>query len=233
MSPQDATLFRRAAARINYVALDRPDLSFSSRVAAGRMSNPLEGDDMLIKRVIRYLQGKPRVSLFYGFQDPNPDIVVMTDSDWGGDRLTRRSTSGGVVMNGWHTISWWCKLQSTIALSSCEAELNASVKGASEGLNAQGIAQDFGYDPNLEIQTDASAARGVIMRQGVGMIRHLHINQLWLQERVREGDLVVTKIPRSANLSDALTHPWTAADIPFWNAMGLRFIPPPIQAQHW
>ena len=197
------------------------------------MSNPLEGDDMLIKRVIRYLQGKPRVSLFYGFQDPNPDIVVMTDSDWGGDRLTRRSTSGGVVMNGWHTISWWCKLQSTIALSSCEAELNASVKGASEGLNAQGIAQDFGDDPNLELKTDASAARGVIMRQGVGKIRHLHIKQLWLQERVREGDLVVTKIPRSDNLSDALTHPWTAADLPFWSAMGLRFIPPPIQAQHW
>jgi len=35
MSPQDTTLFRRAVARINYVALDRPDLSFSSRVAAG------------------------------------------------------------------------------------------------------------------------------------------------------------------------------------------------------
>ena len=107
MSPKDTTLFRRAAARLNYVALDGPDLSFSCRVAAGKMSKPLEGDDVLIKRVIRYLQGKPRISLFYGFQEPDPDIVVMTDSDWGGDRITRRSTSGGVVRNGWHTISWW------------------------------------------------------------------------------------------------------------------------------
>ena len=71
------------------------------------------------------------------------------------------------------------------------------------------------------------------MRQGVGEIRHLHIKQLWLQERVAKGGLVVTKIPRSANLSDALTHRWTAADIPFWNAMGMRFIPPPIQTQRW
>ena len=63
MSPKDTTLFRRAAARMNYVALDRPDLSFSSRVAAGRMSRPLEGDDVLIKRAIRYLQGTPKVSL--------------------------------------------------------------------------------------------------------------------------------------------------------------------------
>ena len=137
------------------------------------------------------------------------------------------------MLNGMHTISWWCKLQSTIALSSCEAELNASLKGAKEGLCAQGIAQYFGDDPNLELKTDASAARGVIMRQGVGQIRHLHIKQLWLQEKVLRGDLIVSKIPRSENWSDALTHPWTAADIPFWNAMRLRFIPPPIQSPHW
>ena len=111
LAPKDATLFRRAAARINYVALDRPDLSFASRVAAGKMSNPLEGDDMLIKRVIRYLKGRPRVAIVYQFQEAEPDVVVMTDSDWAGDELTRRNTSGGVVLNGTHThtITWWCK----------------------------------------------------------------------------------------------------------------------------
>ena len=55
MSPADATLYRRAAARINYVALDRPDLSFASRVASSCMSNPKEGDEIIIKRIIRYL----------------------------------------------------------------------------------------------------------------------------------------------------------------------------------
>ena len=111
--------------------------------------------------------------------------------------------------------------------------MNASLKGAFEGLCAQDFAQYFGDDPNLELKTAASAARGVIMRQGVRKIRHLHIKQLWLQERVARGDLVMTKIPRSANWSGALTYPWAAADIPFWNAMGLRFIPPPSQIQHW
>ena len=59
LPPKQATLFRRAAARVNYVALDRPDLSFASRVAASKMSTPREGDDLLIKRIIRHLQGKP------------------------------------------------------------------------------------------------------------------------------------------------------------------------------
>ena len=38
ISPADAALYRRAAARINYGALDRPDLSFASRVASSHMS---------------------------------------------------------------------------------------------------------------------------------------------------------------------------------------------------
>ena len=56
MSSADATLYRRAAARINYIALDRPDLSFASRVASSSMSSPKEGDDQMIKRIIRYLK---------------------------------------------------------------------------------------------------------------------------------------------------------------------------------
>ena len=56
MTPADATRYRRAAARINYVALDRPDLSFASRVASSSMSNPKEGDYQMIKRIIRSLK---------------------------------------------------------------------------------------------------------------------------------------------------------------------------------
>ena len=131
MTPADATLYRRASARINYAALDRPDRSFASRVASSRMSCPHEGDDLVIKLIIRYLKGKPRVAIRYQFQGESEGITVYTDSDWAGDIATRKSTSGGVVCRGSHTIAWWCKLQSNIAPSSCEAELNAALKGDS------------------------------------------------------------------------------------------------------
>ena len=94
LPPKEATLFRRAAARVNYVALDRPDLSFASRVASSHMSCPKEGDDLLIKRIIRYLKGKPRVAIRYKFQEESEGITVFTDSDWAGDQTTRKSTSG-------------------------------------------------------------------------------------------------------------------------------------------
>ena len=76
----------------------------------------------------------------------------------------------------------------------------------------------------LELRTDASAARGVILRQRVGKVRHLQVKQLWLQENVAAGELTIVKIPRVDNCSDALTHPWGAHDLPFWEAMGICFV---------
>ena len=129
------------------------------------------------------------------------------------------------MCRGSHTISWWCKLQSNIALSSCEAELNTSLKGAVEGLNVQRLAAALGDELPLVLKTDASAARGVILRQGVGKVRHLQVKLFWLQENVAAGELIIAKIPRAENYADALTHPWSAHDLPFWEAMGICFIP--------
>ena len=56
-------------------------------------------------------------------------------------------------------------------------------------------------------------------------MRHLQVKQLWLQENVAAGELTIVKIPRAENRSDALTHPWGAHDLPFWEAMGICFIP--------
>ena len=43
-------------------------------------------------------------------------------------------------------------------------------------------------------------------------MKHLGTKQLWMQEKVRVGALRVVKVPRSRNISDALTHFWTKAE---------------------
>ena len=60
MNKGGATLFRRGAARINYLSQDRPDLNVASRLLAMRMANPKKGDELILKRVLRYLKGSPR-----------------------------------------------------------------------------------------------------------------------------------------------------------------------------
>ena len=97
--------------------------------------------------------------------------------------------------------------------------------GAVEGLNVQRLAAALMDELSLELKTDASAARGVILRQGVGEVRHLQVKQLWLQENVAAGELAIVNNPGIENCADALTHPWGANDLPLWESMVICFIP--------
>ena len=130
-----------------------------------------------------------------------------------------------VGCRGSHTIHRWCKLQVRVALPSCEAELNSCLKGPVEGLNLQGVAKFVGDKLALEIRTDASAARGVLLRQGAGKVRHLQVKQLWLQELVANEEVVITNVQRTINCIYALTHPWVIADDRFLNTMSIEFRP--------
>jgi hypothetical protein len=213
MNVDEAWRYRRAAARINYMAQDRADLGVAAKNLSQSMANPLAGDDAMIKRVLRYLKSYPVCITNFYFQNAGPPLVIMSDSDWAGNEETRKSTSGGLVRHGNHTITHWCKTQATIALSSGEAELNAIVKGCSEGIGVHELLRELGGDPKLfSAETDSSAARGTVLRHGVGKMKHLSTKQLWVQGAIKSYGIEVVKIPRSINSADLLTHGCTTAD---------------------
>ena len=55
------------------------------------------------------------------------------------------------------------------------------------------------------VKSDASAAIGIANRVGVGKVRHIEVNQLWLQEMVSSGKMRIEKVRNEENLADALT----------------------------
>ena len=69
------------------------------------------------------------------------------------------------------------------------------------------------YAESVELKTDASAARGIANRIGVGKVRHIEVNQLWLQAKVLSKDLVVTNVERGSNTADALTKAFDATSL--------------------
>ena len=52
---------------------------------------------------------------------------------------------------------------------------------------------------------DSSAAKGMASRKGLGKVRHVEVNQLWVQEKVGSGELDLKKVDGAQNLADALT----------------------------
>ena len=61
----DAKLYRRGAARINYMALDRPNLGFAANMLSRQMARPRKGGELLLKRMVRYLVSHPKCELLY------------------------------------------------------------------------------------------------------------------------------------------------------------------------
>ena len=136
------------------------------------------------------------------------DTGVLTnyvDTDFAGCHLTRRSTSGGLLMRGGHLLKHWSSTQSTVALSSAEAELSGICRGASHGLGMVSLAKDLGIELALEIHTDATAAIGICRRRGLGKIRHLATADLWVQEKLRLKSFSLHKILGAHNPADILT----------------------------
>ncbi len=89
-------------------------------------------------------------------------------------------------MLGSHLIKSWSSTQNNaISLSSGEAELYAIVKGIGTGIGIQQYMVDLGLNAELRVHTDSAAAQCICKRVGLGTQRHIAVNRLWVQEKLR------------------------------------------------
>ena len=192
--------------RAAYLNQDRVDITETTKNLARAMANPRVGHMVQLKRLARYLKGKPRTVLRYYRQDPKDShIRCFTDSDWAGDVESRRSTSGMVILRGKHLIRHSSTLQTTIGLSSAEAEYYAMTKGAAYALGIQSLHNDWSINLNIDLYCDSSSAISFAKRRGLGKNRHIATRYLWLQERVALKHLKISKVHTSNNPFDLFT----------------------------
>ena len=201
-----AWMFRSVVARANYLAQDRPDIRYATKELCRHMSEPTEADWMDLKRLCRYLKGRTRLVQHRAMEDPRPGVIEMlVDSDWAGCPVTRRSTTGGVMIVHGMCIKSWSATQKVVARSSGEAELYAAVRGAAEGLGMRSMARELGWNWTIRMWTDSSACKGTCNRSGLGRLKHLDVENLWLQEVVKGKEVELNKIAGENNMADLLT----------------------------
>ena len=102
--------------------------------------------------------------------------------------------------------------------------MNWLCKGAAMGMGLRSVGADLGIRYQLDSLTDATAAMGIARRLGIRKIRHLDASMLWIQQRVKDNAVILTKVPGKENPSDSLTKylsgPELAAHLP---RMGMAF----------
>ena len=132
-------------------------------------------------------------------------LTVECDSDFAGCRRSRKSTSGFVALLGRHCIGTKCRHQSTIALSSGEAEFYASVSAIARAIGLKQALADWAVFVDIRIGMDATAAMSMQTREGLGRAKHIDVQYPWAQDALVPWEISLHKIKTTQNRADLLT----------------------------
>ncbi|GKC78543.1 putative ribonuclease H-like domain-containing protein [Tanacetum coccineum] len=90
----DVHLYRSMIGSLMYLTASRPDIMFAVCACVRFQVTPKTSHLLAVKRIFRYLKGKPRLGLWYSRNSPFK-LVAYTDSDYAGATQDRKSTTGG------------------------------------------------------------------------------------------------------------------------------------------
>ncbi|GJQ90629.1 putative ribonuclease H-like domain-containing protein [Tanacetum coccineum] len=121
----DIYLYRSMIGSLMYLTSSRPDIMFSVCACSRFQVQPKVSHLNAVKRIFRYLKGRPKLGLWYPKDSPFI-LEAFSDSDYAGASLDRKSTTRGCQFLGSRLISWQCKKQTVVANSTTKAEYIAA-----------------------------------------------------------------------------------------------------------
>ncbi|KAG8486285.1 hypothetical protein CXB51_019701 [Gossypium anomalum] len=110
----------------------RPDLSYAVSAVSRYMANPGKEHWKVVQWILRYLRGTTDVCLQFGRTED--EVIRYVDADFAEDLDRRRSLTGYIFTIRGCVISWKATLQTTVALSTTEAEYMAITKACKEAI---------------------------------------------------------------------------------------------------
>ncbi|GKE94571.1 putative ribonuclease H-like domain-containing protein, partial [Tanacetum coccineum] len=205
----DEHLYRPMIGSLMYLATSRPDIMFAVCACARFQVTPKTSHLLVIKRIFRYLKGKPTLCLWYSRDSPF-ELVAYTDSDYAGATQDRKSIIGACQFLGNRLISWQCKKQTIVATSTTEAEYVVAAGCCGQVLWIQNQLLDYGYNfMNTAINIDNNSTIYIIENPVQHSktkhieIRHHFIRDCNAKKLIQMVKMV--KIDTEHNVADLLT----------------------------
>jgi Reverse transcriptase (RNA-dependent DNA polymerase) len=201
----------------------RPELAFAVNQCARFTHNPKQSHALAVKAIVRYLVGSREQGLIL---KPTKNLAVdcYVDADFAGlygrendqDPACAKSRSGYVIEVGGCPLTWGSKLQTEIALSTCEAEFVALATALREVIYLRRIVKEMGqqFDMNEELQVRTHSTvfednNGALALAKVPKLtsrsRHYAVKYHFFRSHVADGSIQLKKIDTKDQLADIFT----------------------------
>ncbi|GKD67578.1 retrovirus-related pol polyprotein from transposon TNT 1-94 [Tanacetum coccineum] len=204
----DSSKYRGMIGSLLYLIACRPNIMFRVCLCARFQENPKNTHLEAVKRIFRYIRGTSHLRLWYS-KGTRIETIVYTDSNHAGDYVDRKSTIGVCTFMGCYLISWFAKKQTTLAISTTEAEYISAGKACQQALWMKQALIDYGIClDDVLIMCDNKGAIDLSKNPVQhSKTKHIEICHHFLCDNVQKGNISIEKVASGDNIEDIFTKP--------------------------
>jgi transposase InsO family protein len=206
-----ASNYRQAIGALQWLAqITRFDIAHAVGSASRYTAAPTPEAIESVKRILRYLRGKPDLSItFRSSSLSHPQLTIYSDADWAGDASTASSTTGILVLINDTPVYWCSRKQHTISLSSTEAEYVAASEASRENAWIRNILEALGCTlPPTPLHCDNRTAIQLVEEQNTTDRRkHINVKYHYIRQEARDNKIKLGWVGTADQMADIFTKP--------------------------
>ena len=207
-NPEVEEPFRRIIGKLMYICMvTRLDSLFATTLLSRYLNEANQEHYEQAKKTMKYLMSTKDMAISFP-KNGKIELAAYTDSDHNQCPITKRSTSGVIVLLNGAPIYWKCSRQTVISTSTMESEIVA----LSESINpikwVIKLLCDLHQQVELPVRVycdNTAAIESTRTKSLSPSTRHIAIKDLRVIEAVSDGLIEIVYIPTEDNVADVLT----------------------------
>lgn len=201
--------YKQAVGSLIYLTcLTRPDIAFPVHLVSQFLSAYGPEHWIQVKRIVRYIKGTIDYAITYKREAKPLTLLGYSDSDWAADPISRRSMGAYVFKMASAPVSWSCKKNQSICLSSTEAEYKAISSAAREAIWCRRCFAEIGQkqkEPTILYCNNMGAIALSNNPVYHARTKHIGVYHHFIRDTIAAGEIDLKYIKTENNQADILT----------------------------
>jgi hypothetical protein len=228
-SPEvNAKSYQHALGSLIYPMLGtQPNLGYTITALGCHAANPRPNHQHALEHVFRYLQATSDQQLIFEWSTLGGSTLFRyADMDWTSNVNDHKLTSGYMFKLAGAAVSWSSKKQTSVALSSTEAEYISRAHAAKEAIWLRQLLSELGLDTSSPTILHVNNQSAIVIAKNPefhNRTKHIDVRYHFLRQVVKDETVELQYIPTREQVTNALTKGLPPMSFnKFWDAMGIH-----------